>query len=57
MRLLNLKTERDGSNKKKLCSDGSRCVNLSIKEQKVTLQRALPAIIVIGTRTRLPNNL
>ena len=38
------KTGRDGSNKKRLCFDGSRCINKCIKEQKVTLshfQRAL----------------
>lgn len=38
------KTSSDGSTKKRLCWDGSRCVNLCIKEQKVTLahlQRAL----------------
>ena len=38
------KTGRDGSIKKRLCLDGSRCINKCIKEQKVTLshfQRAL----------------
>ena len=38
------KIDRDGSVKNRLCWDGSRCVNLCIKEQKVTLshlQRAL----------------
>lgn len=41
---VSLKTGMDGSKKKRLCWDGSRCVNLCIKEQKVTLshfQRAL----------------
>lgn len=38
------KTEPDGSTKLRLCWDGSRCVNLALREQKVTLshlQRAL----------------
>ena len=38
------KIGRDGSVKKRLCLDGSRCINKCIKEQKVTLahlQRAL----------------
>ena len=38
------KIEPDGSTKLRLCWDGSRCVNLEIREQKVTLshlQRAL----------------
>jgi len=38
------KIEPDGSKKLRLCWDGSRCVNLCLKEQKVTLahlQRAL----------------
>ena len=38
------KIGRDGSIKKRLCLDGSRCINKCIKEQKVTLahlQRAL----------------
>ena len=38
------KIEPDGSEKLRLCWDGSRCVNLCLKEQKVTLahlQRAL----------------
>ncbi|KZR96811.1 Uncharacterized protein APZ42_008640, partial [Daphnia magna] len=34
---VSLKTGMDGSKKKRLCWDGSRCVNLCIKEQKVTL--------------------
>ena len=41
---VSIKTGKDGLNKKRLCWDGSRCVNLCIKEQKVTLshlQRAL----------------
>ena len=41
---VSLKTGRDGKIKKRLCWDGSRCVNKYIKEQKVTLshlQRAL----------------
>ena len=41
---VSLKTGRDGEIKKRLCWDGSRCVNKHIKEQKVTLshlQRAL----------------
>jgi hypothetical protein len=38
------KTGRDGTIKKRLCLDGSRCINKCLKEQKVTLshfQRAL----------------
>ena len=38
------KTGRDGTIKKRLCLDGSRCINKCIKNQKVTLshfQRAL----------------
>jgi hypothetical protein len=32
------KTGRDGSVKKRLCLDGSRCINKCIKEQKVTFK-------------------
>ena len=32
------KTGRDGSIKKRLCLDGSRCINKCIKEQKVTFK-------------------
>jgi hypothetical protein len=35
--IIESKDGKDGSNKKRICWDGSRCVNLSIKEQKVTL--------------------
>ena len=41
---VSIKTGKDGLSKKRLCWNGSRCVNLCIKEQKVTLshrQRAL----------------
>ena len=41
---ISIKMGRDGQKKKRLCWDGSRCVNLCIKKQKVTLshlQRAL----------------
>ena len=34
---VSIKTGKDGLNKTRLCWDGSRCVNLCIKEQKITL--------------------